>query len=149
MQPLAPLGASRFQANTNMSTTISLTVVDQNGLEIPIRATDDEPIEFFIPRDPNVPLPDMRLQNVTSMTSEESFNLTLSQFMTNKNLTISIHLELRPLNTSLGYLFIYQFDRTPQLNTEKKDIDDWDLFCPKSKLFFYSIYFQEKLFFVH
>jgi len=139
MQALAPFGASQSQANTNMSTTISLTVLDQYGNEIPIQATDDQPIEFFIPRDPNLILPDMILQNVTS--SEELFNLSLNQFLINKNLTISLHFELRPLNISLGYLFLYKFDKTPQLNRAKNNIDDWDLFCPLSK-FYYTFYLK-------
>jgi hypothetical protein len=139
MQALAPFGASQSQANTNMSTTISLTVLDQYGNEIPIQATDDQPIEFFIPRDPNLILPDMILQNVTS--SEELFNLSLNQFLINKNLTISLHFELRPLNISLGYLFLYKFDKTPQLNRAKNNIDDWDLFCPLSK-FYYAFYLK-------
>jgi hypothetical protein len=133
MQPLAPLGASQLQANTNMSTTISLTVLDQYENEIPIQATDDQPIEFFIPRDPNLILPDMILQNVLSKSSEELFNLSLNRFVINKNLTVSVHFEFRPLNISLGYLFIYKFDKAPQLNSMKNDIDDWDLFCPMSK----------------
>ena len=123
-----------------MSTTISLTVVDQHGREIPIQATEDQPIEFFIPRDPNLPLPEFRLQNAISRTSDEPFNLSLNQFVTNKNLTVSVHFELRPLDINLGYLFIYQFDRPAQLNSGKKDIDDWDLFCPLDLLGNNNIY---------
>jgi hypothetical protein len=112
-----------------MSTTISLAIFDQYENEIPIYATDIQPIEFFIPRDSNLILPDMKLQNVTSKSSEELFYLDLNQFLTNKNLTISLHFELRPLNINLGYLFIYKFDKPPQLN----DTDNY--FCPDSEFF--------------
>ena len=135
MQPLASLGASPLQANTNMSTTISLAIMDENENEVPIQATEEQPIEFFIPRDSTLILLNMSLQNTISRSSEESFNLSLSQFVKNKNLTVSLHFEVRPLNISLGYLFIYQFDKTPQLNSAKKDIDGWELFCPSSKCF--------------
>jgi hypothetical protein len=141
MQPLAPIGASQFQANTNMSTTISLTVLDQYGNEIPIHANVNQPIEFFIPRDPNLILPEMILQNVTSKSNEEFFHLNLSQFIINNNLTISLHFEIRPLNITLAYLFIYKFDNKPVLNSSKYDIDGWDLFCPASECC-YLFYFR-------
>ena len=141
MQPLASIGASQSQANTNMSTTISLTILDQLGNEVSIYATDEQPIEFFIPRDANLILPAMILQNVTSKSSEELFHVDLNQFVVNKNLTVSIHFEIRPLNITLGYLFIYKFDQTPQLNSMKYQIDDWTLFCPSSE-FHHSFYFE-------
>jgi len=43
-------------------------------------------------------------------------------------LPISVHFEIRPLNSTLGYLFIYQFDQTPQLN----QMDGWTFFCPEN-----------------
>jgi hypothetical protein len=144
MQPLAPLGASQSQANTNLSTTISLTVLDQYENEIPIHTNDEQPIEFFIPRDPNVIVPPMILQNVTSESTEQFFHLNLNQFVRNSNLTVSLHFEIRPLNISLGYLFIYKFDDKPQLNSSEYNIDDWNLFCPPSK-FYYLLFFFERI----
>ncbi|CAF4448237.1 unnamed protein product, partial [Adineta steineri] len=46
------------------------------------------------------------------------------------SLSISVHFEFQPLNTSLAYLFIYKFDQLPQLNTSINNIDGWTLFCP-------------------
>jgi hypothetical protein len=116
-----------------MSTVISLTVLDQYGHEIPIHASVEQPIEFFIPRDSNLVLPSMALQHVTSKNNDQPFYLNkidLSQFVINSNLTVSVHFELRPLDTSLGYVFIYKFDDTPQLNSLINDTDGWALFCP-------------------
>jgi hypothetical protein len=141
MQPLAPAGASQSQANTNMSTAISLSLLDQNGTEISIHTSDDQPIEFFIPRDPNLILPPMILQNVTWKTF--NFHLIdMSKFVTNSNLTISLHFEIRPLDINLGYLFIYTFDSKAQ----KNELDKWHLFCPASKFVENLIFERNKLF---
>jgi len=72
-------------------TTISLTLLDQYGNEIPVYATDNQPIEFFIPRDLNLILPGMILQNVISKSSEKLFYINLNQFIINNNLTVSLH----------------------------------------------------------
>ncbi|CAF1016276.1 unnamed protein product [Rotaria sordida] len=133
MHSLAPAGASQSSANTNMSTAISLSLLDISGKEVSIHASDKQPIEFFIPRDPNFILPKRILQNVTSKSNEELFYLTVihtNEFITNNNLTMSVHFEIRPLDRSLGYIFIYKFDGTPYLNSSKKNIDGWSLFCP-------------------
>ncbi len=139
MQPLASAGASRSQANTNLSTTISLSVLDQSGNNVPIQASIDDPIEFIIPRDSNTIVSPMILQNVTSMNNNHNqvFNLHYVNItQSNSNLTMSLHFEMHPLNTSLGYLLIYRFDNSPQLNSSINQTDGWSLFCPLSKLFF-------------
>ena len=64
MQPLASFGNSKIQSNTNLSTSISLSLLDQNGNEISFRTNS---MQFIIPRDPNIIIPSMNLQNVTSM----------------------------------------------------------------------------------
>ncbi len=141
MQPLASAGTSRSQANTNLSTTISLSVLDQSGNNVPIQASIDDPIEFIIPRDSNTIVSPMILQNVTSMNNNynQLFNLHYVNItQSNDNLTVSFHIEMHPLNTSLGYLLIYRFDNSPQLNSSINQIDGWSLFCPLSEFFFVS-----------
>ncbi|CAF1677637.1 unnamed protein product, partial [Adineta steineri] len=89
------------------------------------------PIEIIIPRDPNIIIPPMILQNVTSMNSTPHNQLfDLHYLNITSSLSISIHFEIQPLNTSLAYLFIYKFDQLPQLNTSINSIDGWTLFCP-------------------
>ncbi|CAF3728637.1 unnamed protein product [Rotaria socialis] len=136
MQPLAVAGASRSQAKTNLSTSISLSLFDLNSNEISIRTSANHSIELLIPRDPNSLIPPMTLQNVTSMSSVQPFNLhvvNMTQFLTNTNLSVSLHFEIRPLNVSLGYLFIYKFDNSPELNSAINQMDGWSLLCPSSK----------------
>jgi hypothetical protein len=84
-------------------------------------------MRFIIPRDPNIIIPSMNLQNVTS-----TYNVLFYFHYINitSSLPISIHIEMNPLNTSLAYLFIYKFDQIPQLNSSINIIDGWTIFCP-------------------
>ncbi len=137
MQPLAPLGNSTSQPNTNVSTLISLSILDQYGNEASIQTNFSHPIEIIIPRDPNVIIPEMILQNVTSINSTPHNQLFYFQYLNITSvLSISVHFEMRPLNTSLAYLFIYKFDQTPLLNSSVNLIDGWTLFCPSSNVLF-------------
>jgi len=65
---LAPYGSN--SANTNVSRSISFSVLDSNGTEISLEANETHPIEIFIPRDPNRIILSMILQNVTSNNSK-------------------------------------------------------------------------------
>jgi hypothetical protein len=136
MQPLASFGSSKSQlANTNVSTSISLSVVDRNGNEVTIQTNETHPIEIIIPRDPNVVIPSMIIQNVTSTNSTPHNQLFSLHYMNITSvLPISVHIEIHPLDLNLSYLFIYKFDQIPQLNSSISQIDGWTLFCPLSKL---------------
>jgi hypothetical protein len=135
MQPLAAFGNSTSEPTVNVSRSISLSILDQYGNEVSIQTNASHPIEIIIPRDPNLIIPPMILQNVTSMNStphNQLFNLNYLNITS--SLPISVHFEMHPLNLSLVYLFIYKFDQTPQLNSSINQIDGWTLFCPSSKL---------------
>ncbi|CAF3720614.1 unnamed protein product [Rotaria sp. Silwood1] len=133
---LAPADANfQISTNTNMSTAISLSLFDQFENEIFIYTNNKQPIEFFIFRDSNFILPKMFLQNVTLINSTESFYLNIihiNETIINKNLTISLHFEIRPFDINIGYIFIYKFDGIPYMNSSKIDIDKWLLFCPSN-----------------
>ncbi|CAF4283193.1 unnamed protein product, partial [Adineta steineri] len=94
-------------------------------------AYQNNPIRMIIPRDPNVLIPSMYLQNVTSTNSTIN-NLLFNYHYINitSSLPISVHFEIHSLNRSLTYLFIYKLDQTPQLNSSINLIDGWTLFCP-------------------
>jgi hypothetical protein len=126
MQPLASVGNSQLLTNTNLSTMISFSILDQYNNNIPFYAN---PIEVIIPRDINLSIPSMIMQNVTSTNNyNRSFNFYYVNLTRNNNLTVSFHFEMRPFNTSLAYLLIYKFDTINQ-------IDGWIAFCPSCKLF--------------
>ncbi len=93
IKPLASFGTS--QSYTNLSRSISLSILDQNGNPIPVEIDLNHPIEILIPRDPNLILPPMIPQDVLSL--NQSFHskfLDLKQLQSNRNLTISIHFEI-------------------------------------------------------
>jgi hypothetical protein len=53
-----------------------------------------------------------------------------------KDVSQSLHFEIRPVDISLNYLFIYKFDEAPQLSSSINKIDGWKSFCPSRKFFF-------------
>jgi hypothetical protein len=138
IEPLALAGNYHVPSYTNLSRSFSLSILDENEKNIEIKTNFTNPIEFFIPRDPNLILPSMFFQNVTSINNT---NLLLFHFhalnltQTNPNLTFSIHLEIHPLDTNLSYLLIYKFDDKPQLNS----FDGSKLFCPSSSFVFLNL----------
>ncbi|CAF1390512.1 unnamed protein product, partial [Adineta ricciae] len=127
-------------SNTNLSRSVSLTFVDNNGNDIPFLTDSSSPIKIIIPRDPNVVIPSMYLQNVTTTTTtsiNSSTNSSSSHLLfrlhyinITSSLAISVHFEIQSLNLTLAHLFIYKFDQTPQLNSSIKSIDGWTIFCP-------------------
>ena len=98
MEPLAVYGESLIETNTNLSRSLSISILNENGNEIPFETTSN-PIEFFIPRDPNLQIPSMILTNKTF----HSLNLTT-------DLPISIHFEIK---ANFAYRFVYKFDNEP------------------------------------
>jgi hypothetical protein len=127
------------QANTGLSTLLSINFLDANNNEILVHTNADQAIELIIPRDVNSVAPLMVLQNVSvlspnSTINNRQFNLHFINItQSNNNISVSVHLEMRPLNVSLGYMLIYKFDDIPQLNSSINRIDGWSLMCPLSK----------------
>ena len=125
IEPLSVYGNGQSTANTNVSTSVLLSLVDLNGNQVSI----EKPIEIFIPRDANLQIPPMKLQNVTnSSLHEQLFNLHYVNITS--TLGISVHLEFSPLNRSLSYLLIYKFDQIPRLNSSIHEIDGWLIIRP-------------------
>lgn len=150
VQPLAITGRTHIQVNNSLSRMISLSILDSSGQEIPVKTDRRNPIEIIIPRDPNLKVSPMALHNVTLLHDPKQpfffhfINITQS----NKNLTASLHIEMRPLNVSLNYLLILKFDRQPQLNKLDTDIDDWSILCSSSEfhiLFIFTIAIEHVL----
>ena len=140
MQPLALFGQSPANVDNNQSRSISLTILDHNLAEVLIQTNLTNPIELMIPRDPNMVIPPMFLQNVTSINATPHNQLFYLYYIDITNLpSVSVHFEIHPINTSLGYLFIYKFETSPILNSSINQIDGWTLFCPSSRFFYFII----------
>ncbi|CAF1144423.1 unnamed protein product [Adineta ricciae] len=133
MKPMAIHGKSWLKTQTNLSRSISLSINDQNGIEMPLETDLSTPIEFFIPRDPYLEIPPMILQNVTSIYSLNRSSSFHFQYLNITNdLPISIHFEIKPLNINLSYLFVYKFDRSSVFDSSLKKVDGWILFQPEN-----------------
>lgn len=134
MQPLAPSGSFESNANTNLSTSISLTLLDSQGNDLLANGSFDEPVQFIIPRDPNAFDSSINWEYVsTENRTNKPFYLHLMKILRNNKLDVSVHLEIFPMNQSVAYWFIYKFDGLPFVNSSLKRIDGWSLFCPYSK----------------
>ena len=113
-----------------MSRSLGLSIFDRNGKEMKVQ---NNPIEFFIPRDSNMEVGGVFDQNVSLIKNSKRFlwNYHLVNLTTeNENLTYSIHFELHPLNFNLSYLLIYQFDN--QIDS----MNNWTVFCSDGKIYF-------------
>lgn len=104
-------------------------MLDTNGAEIDIETNR---LEFFISRDPNLIIPDMFVHNVTvNNHSKQIFHYHLIHFPSdNPNITLSVHLELHPLNGTPAYIIAYQFDD----QTKFDSTENWSLFCSIGKI---------------
>lgn len=139
VEPLASFGAARssLSMHTNLSRSISLTLLDQQATALPTSTSTDQPFEFIIPHDPQLPVPPMHLQNVTNMSSSVHqliFNLHFVNITVDNGRSVAVHFDLQPLNESVSYLLIYRFDQSPILNSSLQQIDGWTLFCASSKI---------------
>ena len=129
----------RAQATTNLSSLLSISFLDENGNEMSVHTSIDQPFELTIPSDINWIVPPMTLQNVSSFHNNNTVNNDLFNLhyidinQSNPNISISVQLEMRPLNITLGYMIIYKFDNVPQLSSSINQIDGWSLMCPSSK----------------
>ena len=123
LEPLPSFGSS--SSRMNLSRSISFTWLNREGQSLPLFTTLTQPLEIVIPHDPSFILPPLTRQNVTD---HQGF------FFHSVNLTpmSSIHLEMRPFNVNLSFVFIYRFDRAPLLNISQPQIDGWTIFSPAS-----------------
>ena len=138
MNRLAVADSSATAPNTNVSRSISFSLLDRDGNEVVVRTNLSQPIEIIIPRDPNLIVPPMNLHNITASSlalHAQTFNLHFVNLTTFTS-SFSIHLQLRPVlngSSNLSYLLIHKFDQAPRLNSSISDIDGWSLLCPASQ----------------
>ena len=124
MNRLAVADPSNTAPNTNVSRSISFTILDRDGNEVIVATDPSQPIEIIIPRDENLLVPPMIVQNVTALSSvphTRPFHLHLVDLSTLTS-SFSIHLELHPMSSHLAYLLIYKFDQSPQLSRDRKSV---------------------------
>lgn len=134
LEPLASFGSAKGSSNTNLSRSVSFSILDDAYNEVPVATTASNAVEIIIPRDPNLLIPPMSTPNVTALhASPHRLVFYLHYLNLTSSLPVSAHWEMRPSNITLAYLLVYKFDRSPQLNSSTEQIDGWTLLCPSSE----------------
>ena len=128
------------ETRIGMSPSISLSFYDEKLNEIVIQDQTSMPIEILIKRDKNMPDYSFQYVNVSQidLTSSSSFlpnafNLTLTN--------ASLHIELKPLNWTIGYVLVMKLGYTPIINSSQADFTSFRIFCPSQMMSFY-VFFQ-------
>jgi hypothetical protein len=117
---------------------LTLSVLNNKDEELKINTTNDLPIEMFIPRDVNLPIPIFKEENMTTVIPPRrgTFKINRQFFIhyvnitqVNPNLTVSIHFELKPMERNISYFIIYKFDQVPAYNSTHQSFNESKMFC--------------------
>ena len=127
------------QTNIGSSRSISLSIYDDSLNEIPVDNLAN-PIDFFIAKDPSVPITPYKYisaVNATQLNTSQSLSyLNDSEvidgfIVTGLHLSganVSVHIQLQPINTTLKYLTMVKFGDNPKLKNQY--FDSLNIFCP-------------------
>lgn len=123
------------ETKIGLSKSLSYSLYDQNKNEIEI-SNQQLPIKFWIPKDTKVQVESYKYINASQNSqnknaSNSSFQLLngfLLQGFRLSGLNISIHIQLKPVNKSIGYLILLKFGDNPIASNEY--FDEWRVFCP-------------------
>ena len=134
-----PMAVSGHNGNNEtrvgMSTSIGLKFYDENVNEIKITQSLN-PIDIVIQRDLNTLNYTFEYVNATNIGLLSGLHLLQNSFKIKMN-NASIHIEISPLNQTVGYLLVMKFGFMPILNSTSADYTSFKIFCP-SKNYFYS-----------
>lgn len=145
----------RNETRVGYSYGLDLSFLDENGQAVIIENIP-EPIEMTIPRDNILPNNAYTYVNTSNMTIY-SFQQILPNSFTITAKNASLHIQIKPSNPDVAYLFLIKFGSTPQLNEIINSYDYWTILCPNSSDYytindtktidsFYLVFYnQEKL----
>ena len=112
-----------------MSNSIGLTIYDDNCKEISITKTNS-PIKMLIQRDLS-PLSESSYYYVnTSAIKLSPWQLYLDNTFNVTTKNSSLHIELKPLNNSIGYVMAIKLGSIPVINSSYADYSSFKIFCP-------------------
>ena len=132
----------KTQANIiSSSRSLSYSIYDTDLTEIPV-TNQNNPIHFWISKDPTVPVTPFSFINTTivtntTSTSNDSVQLLNGFVVTGLILSgsnVSLHIQLKPINTSLSYLILVKFGDNPILDEGVAYYDALNLYCPNDLL---------------
>jgi hypothetical protein len=127
------------ESYVGFSSSIELSFYDESLNEIEISDTS-KPIDIVISRDPSVSKHPYQYVNVSQIKlRSDSFILQNSFNLISTN--ASIHIELKPLNQSIGYLLVFKLGFSPIVNSIQTDYDSLEIFCPsKNSIILFDFY---------
>ena len=123
------------ETKIGLSQSIAITFSNNYENEIEIKNLA-QLIDIWIPRDLNLPDISPNLVNLTGQSINKNISETQQLFPIGLNISAqyaSIHLEISPLDISVGYLVLLKFNMTPRIHSTFQDYDNWKMFCPSGK----------------
>ena len=129
--PMAPAGHNgNNETNIGFSSLISLSFRDSSKSEIEIKESKF-PFDFRVPRDKNLPPIVYQRVNATNVSISAGAHILPNSFHIKSN-NASIHINIKPLDLSIGYLVLLKFGYTPILNSTYADYNHFKVLCPYS-----------------
>ena len=113
------------------SSSIGLSFYDENIDEIKIDLTN-EPIYLIVKRDFKISDNQFQYVNTSTLLLSSSF-LPNSFNITSNN--ASIHIEVEPLNRTVGYLIVMKLGFMPVINSSHADYTSFKILCPSNEHF--------------
>ena len=120
------------------SSSIGLSFFDENNQEIQITKTKS-PIHMYIPQDKN-----LERRHPFQFVNASQIQISSGSFFMpnglnlNSGTNVSLKIELKPLNQSIGYVIVMKLGQSPIINATYADYDSFKIFCP-SKLNLFQI----------
>jgi hypothetical protein len=114
-----------------LSNSIGLSIYDSKNNDIPITSSH---IDIIIQRDSNLPNISYRYVNATQFQLSSGF---LHNAFNITSTNASIHIELKPIDQSVGYLIALKFGSSPIINETYSNFDEFKLTCPSMIFPFY------------
>ena len=115
---------------TGYSASIDLSFYDANGAVISVKNTRS-PIDMWIPRDPTMGNVSFQYVNVSNLTVSSKLQFLANAF-TIKSDNASIHIQIKPVASYIGYVVLLKLGYTPIVNTTHADYDFMKVLCPQS-----------------
>ena len=94
---------------------------------------ENEKIEFWIPRDKNINVPEYTLVNMSSLNStvlNQATPFMSFQFQIINLSSYSLHVQLKPGNKNISYLVLLRFGNASKLNENQQSYDLSEIVCP-------------------
>ena len=121
------------ETRVGMSASIGLKFYDENVNEIEITQSI-KPIDILIQRDQNTLNYTFEYVNATNIGLLPGLYLLQNSFKIKMN-NASIHIEISPLNQTIGYLLVMKLGFMPILNSTSADYTSFKIFCPSKNYF--------------